>query len=666
MEGFIVPLFALSRRSLFFLFFLALISLAGVFAATHFTSARQSDGPQAQPDSYCASPGNEVKAPAARGVLVNDTGSPLTIAANTNPANRTLKPNGDGSFSYTPKPGFTGNDTFSYTVSDSVQVFRMTPSVLTTVGGVNVQGDGYGSSIAPVPGVANEFYGLTDRGANVDGPGGSKVFPLPDFNPKIGHFKIENGAAQLISAITLSDATGKARTGLPNPPGPGNTGEIALDLAGKTLPFDPQGMDTEGLAALPNGTFWISDEYGPYIVHFDASGRTLEQITPFAKNSQGHKLPSVLAKRVPNRGMEGLTITPDGMTLVGMMQTALVNDIAQADAQRTTLLRIVTLNLATGETHQYAYLLEDPITTGSLVSEITAISNTEFLVDERDGKFPLDPATTPQIKKIWQISLTGATDISDPADSDKGLLAGGKTLEALVSRLTTAQALSTLAASNIKPVTKTLKVDLVALLASLNPSGKFFPHDKIEGIALIDGGKKLVVSDDSDFGVLPTNPVSLNLAPKTLPTTGELDYGEILIVDLGKLPARTATATVTITVGDNQPPVITAPANLTAVTSAPTAGCAVVNFSVKASDNCGAADVTTNPPSGSCFPLGVTTVTSAATDMAGNKSTASFKVTVWDVSLQDDSSGDLLLFNSRTGDYNFNDSNTADNTDTCR
>jgi len=82
-------------------------------------------------------------------------------------------------------------------------------------------------------------------------------------------------------------------------------------------------------------------------------------------------------------------------------------------------------------------------------------------------------------------------------------------------------------------------------------------------------------------------------------------------------------------------------------------GSAVVNFSVKASDNCGAVDVTTNPPSGSCFPLGVTTVTSAATDTAGNKATASFKVTVWDVSLQDDSSGDLLLFNTRTGDYNF-------------
>src|SRR5262249_12446670 len=36
-----------------------------------------------------------------------------------------------------------------------------------------------------------------------------------------------------------------------------------------------------------------------------------------------------------------------------------------------------------------------------------------------------------------------------------------------------------------------------------------------------------------------------------------------------------------------------------------------------------------------------------------NKATTAFKVTVWDVSLQDDRNGDTLLFNSRTGDYSY-------------
>jgi hypothetical protein len=639
-------------RSLCFTILLGVFFLIGGFAA-HKLATAQAGEPQANADTFCAGPGLELKVATAQGVLANDSGAPLIVVGNSNPAHGTLQLKSDGSFSYTPQPGFTGTDSFSYTISDSVQAFRLTPGVMANVGGIDVQGDGYGSSLAAVPGVSNEFYGLTDRGPNVDGPSGSKIFPVPDFSPKIGHFRVENGVAQLLGTITLKDENGTPRSGRPNPPGPGNSGETGLDITGAAVAFDPQGLDSEGLAALPDGTFWVSDEYGPYIVHFDATGRTLEQITPFAPNARGRKLPAVLAKRVPNRGMEGLTITPDGTTLVGMMQTALINDVTQAEAQRTTLLRILTVNLLTNETRQYAYLLENPITSGSLISEITAVSNTEFLVDERDGKFPLDPATTPQLKKVWQISLAGATDISDPADSAKGLLVNGQTLEALVKTQTTTQALATLAANNITPVSKTLKVDLVALLSALNPTGKFYAHDKPEGIALTDGGKKLAIINDSDFGILGTAPATFGFRPKISPNTREVDYGEILLIDLAKLPARTSTATVTITVGDTEPPTITAPANVTVVTSSPNASCAPVNFSVTASDNCGNVSLTTTPPAGFCFPVGVSTVTSTATDIAGNSALANFTVKVWDVSLQDDRTGDSLLINSRTGDYSY-------------
>src|SRR5262245_48116075 len=102
MEGFTVTPYALSHRSLSLLFFISLFSLTGTFAATRLLFARQANVPQARPDNYCASPGNELKTTVARGVLANDMGSPLTIVGNTNPANGTLKLNGDGSFSYTP------------------------------------------------------------------------------------------------------------------------------------------------------------------------------------------------------------------------------------------------------------------------------------------------------------------------------------------------------------------------------------------------------------------------------------------------------------------------------------------------------------------------------------------------------------------------------------
>ena len=65
-------------------------------------------------------------------------------------------------------------------------------------------------------------------------------------------------------------------------------------------------------------TFWISDEYGPFITHFDARGRQIGRLSPLDGS-----LPPELANRIGNRGLEGLTITPDGSTLVAIMQSAL-------------------------------------------------------------------------------------------------------------------------------------------------------------------------------------------------------------------------------------------------------------------------------------------------------------------------------------------------------
>lgn len=55
----------------------------------------------------------------APGVLANDSGSGLAVVSNTKPANGTATVNRNGSFTYTPNPGFIGTDCFTYVVSDS-------------------------------------------------------------------------------------------------------------------------------------------------------------------------------------------------------------------------------------------------------------------------------------------------------------------------------------------------------------------------------------------------------------------------------------------------------------------------------------------------------------------------------------------------------------------
>ena len=103
----------------------------------------------------------------------------------------------------------------------------------------------------------------------------------------------------------------------------------------------------------------MSDEYGPFITHFDARGRQIERLSPFDGS-----LPAELSKRVPNEGMEGLTITPDGRTLVGIMQSALQQADFTVKPANVAPVRIVTVDLATRRTHECVYLLDNPATAG--------------------------------------------------------------------------------------------------------------------------------------------------------------------------------------------------------------------------------------------------------------------------------------------------------------
>ena len=526
-------------------------------------------------------------------------------------------------------------------------------TVTTAVGDVAIRDSGYGSAIAPVPGTTDQVYLMSDRGPNIDGAGGSKLFPIPTFAPRIGKFKVNgDGTMDMLSIIQLKRANGTLLTGLPLPAGTtGSTGEVAYGLkadgtADTTLLTDTEGIDSEGLVAHPDGTFWISDEYGPFILHVAADGTTIERIASGTANSLGHKLPAVLAKRIINKGMEGLTLTPDGTKLVGMMQSALSNGIpapasgasADAESKKDSCLRIVVYTLATGAVAEYIYLLEDMVgasAKGGSVSEITAISNTQFLIDERDGKFLTE--TSSKIKSIFKIDITGATNINDPADAATGRLYTAKTPEELCYNITQSAAATALATAGITPVSKTT-LAIVNLKTGSYPAS--YNHDKIEGMFL--RGSTLWLSNDDDFGVtdksgLTSKDVDQSTSASNLAgtqTRGMVDFSQVMTIDLTAQSITAinsspwvstvanqslvvgTTASPTVQVGDLETPA--AALTLTAASSAT----AVASVAITGT---GATRTVVVTPSATT--AGTTTITLTVTDGGGASSTKTFTVT---------------------------------------
>jgi hypothetical protein len=239
-------------------------------------------------------------------------------------------------------------------------------------------------------------------------------------------------------------------------------------------------LDPEAIRVSVDGkSVFVSDEYGPYVRQFDRATGSLTKTFALPANLNVAN-PSPVASteiggntsgRTTNKGMEGLALTPDGKTLVGAMQAALIQDDVSPTKK---LVRIVTIDIATGATKEYGYRL----TSGSGISEIVAINDHEFLVVERDGK-GLGDGTNAVAKQLFKIDLAGATDITN--------LSGQAALDAVVGK---AQVL-----------------DIVAALlnAGLGITADQVPS-KIEGLAfgqdiVLNGivQHTLYISNDNDF-----------------------------------------------------------------------------------------------------------------------------------------------------------------------
>ncbi|QDT25782.1 hypothetical protein Enr10x_10790 [Gimesia panareensis] len=322
-----------------------------------------------------------------------------------------------------------------------------------------------GISAIDYTGSGNRYLLLADRGP-LDG---AVSYPCrfheveieidPDKSPAI--------TTRLLKTHLLKDIDGRSISG-------------AAAKSDGPLPPLVERMDPEGIRCSPDHKLYISDEYGPAIYEVTEHGVVCGEMqipghfriaVPHADADQEASLNS--QGRQPNKGFEGLALTPDGRYLVAIAQAPLIQDstpTGKGRKRKGQFSRLFVLDLKTGQNQQWAYPLTE---TKNGISEILAISPTEFLVLERDG----DGGNEAHFKAVTHVDASEATDVS---------------------------AISQLPHEGLPQGVKPVKVQpwLNLLDERFGLKGPQMP-EKFEGLTfgptLPDGRRTLVVAVDNDF-----------------------------------------------------------------------------------------------------------------------------------------------------------------------
>jgi hypothetical protein len=183
---------------------------------------------------------------------------------------------------------------------------------------------------------------LPDRGPNNVGPFKSTTdYANRVHSTRSSWFPGQGPDHHPTGGFLLKDQTGLPFTGM-------DPGSNVVERGGVRYPSPASGegagkisLDSEAIAYLPDGSFYVSDEYAAGIYLFDKAGKligaiqTVPALTPI-KNGKldfgAEKAPNT--GRRNNQGLEALALSPDGKRLIAVLQSATMQDSTSNAATR--------------------------------------------------------------------------------------------------------------------------------------------------------------------------------------------------------------------------------------------------------------------------------------------------------------------------------------------
>ena len=260
---------------------------------------------------------------------------------------------------------------------------------LTFVPGSEPSGAALGT--APVNGVPLPFpdqpvQGFSDVHRNGDGTfdvlsdnGYGNKANSADFLLRIHRIApdFRTGRIDVVGGVTLTDPYG----------------HVPFPLVRPDRVLTGQDFDPESMVRLPDGSSWLGDEFGPYLLHVDRAGRLLRPPVP---------VPGVRAPENPegnpnlgsSRGFEGMALSADGRFLLPLLEGTVAGD-------EPGTLRLYEFSLATGQftDRRWLYRLDQP--TGRAIGDAILVDRHRLLIIERDN----GQGDTALVKRVYLADL---------------------------------------------------------------------------------------------------------------------------------------------------------------------------------------------------------------------------------------------------------------------
>ena len=309
----------------------------------------------------------------------------------------------------------------------------------------------------PIPGFSavldaghGELWGMPDNGYGSKANSADFLLRLYRIRPHFRTTRGGSGAVDVLGFLSLRDPDGQI--------------PFALTRADRLL--TGADFDLESVRRAKDGTFWFGEEFGPFLLHTDATGRVLEAPfeLPGVRSPQSPFLPSADAWNLPaSRGFEPMALSVDGKTLYPMLEGALRGD---PDPRRRIINEFdLRARRYTGRTWTYRTDAEFP---NAVIGDLTAVDEHRFVLIERDD----DQGAQARQKKIYLVDLRRA-------DSDGHLV-------------------------------KRLVLDLLQIgdphgISTPARPGEFgvgepfsFPLQSVESLELL-GGERLLIANDNNY-----------------------------------------------------------------------------------------------------------------------------------------------------------------------